>query len=67
MAQAIWILVQNTSKVRFLALVLLVLTGLILLVLVYNAVYHCYQVLCEYGTTLRYLRGNNAFEDTKSE
>ena len=67
MAQAIWILVMDASNVRFLALILLVLTGSIFLLLVYNAAYHFYQVFFEYGTTLRYLRGANPFEDTKSE
>jgi len=61
MAQAIWIFVLNTSGIRWIALILLILTGLILLALVYHAVFQCYLVFCEYGSTLRYLRGALAF------
>jgi len=61
MAQAIWIFLLNTSGIRWIALILLILTGLILLALVYHAVFQCYLVFGEYGSTLRYLRGALAF------
>jgi hypothetical protein len=67
MAQAIWIFVLNASSVRWLAFILLILTGLILLTLIYHAVFQCYTVFCEYGSTLRYLRGITEVDDVKSE
>ena len=66
-AQGTWIFITSDSSMRLVGLILDIVSGIILLALVYLAVFHCYITFCEYGTTLRYLRGSSRVDESKNE
>jgi hypothetical protein len=58
---------MSYDKKRWLGLSIVIIAGFILPSLIYLAVFHCYISFFEYGTTLRYLKGDLVAQKSKSE
>jgi hypothetical protein len=63
--QGLWVCLANADEGRWVGLSLVCLAGVVAIPLLYLAVFHCYISFWEYGTTLRYLRGENYVEHDK--
>ena len=57
--QGLWVVLSCDSgnSNKWVGLALAIAAGLVAPTLIYLAVFHCYISFCEYGTTLKYLRG----------
>ena len=65
--QGLWVIIMSFDNKRWVGVPIVVISGFILPSLIYLAVFHCYISFFEYGTTLRYLKGDLVAQKSKSE
>lgn len=65
--QGIWVIIKSDQNRRWIGLPLAVIAGFVLPSLVYLAIFHCYISFFQYGTTLRYLKGEYMVHNSKNE
>ena len=65
--QGLWVLICIEGSIRRVGLALVILSGLIVPVLVYLAIFHCYISFWDYGTTLKYLKGDVATQPANKQ
>lgn len=65
--QGLWVIITLNDNNKWVGLTLVILSGLIVPFLVYLAIFHCYISFFEYGTTLRYLKGEVIVQNSNTE
>ena len=55
--QGIWVVVIVEDYRRWIAVGFITLSTVLLILILYLVIFHCYISFFKYGTTLRYLRG----------
>lgn len=66
-AQGLWVFISLGDRYKWAGLALFIVAGVIVPFLLYLAIFHCYISFFQYGTTLRYLKGEVNAQNSHTE